>query len=183
MIITLKPASRFIAWALLALIVLLGGFSIPQSVSHAAVSETDGTATNLAEPDPTPREAELLARVAQLEAMLDQATAENKQLAAKLLQQQMTNARLTAAMEIVTRQVEAKDKQIEKQSELIKEMNKTFAEVMEQREELSQALIEERAQHRRAKDAVLRLTENLKRCQAERDKLAAELEALREKTK
>ncbi|MEM9347843.1 MAG: hypothetical protein AAGB26_14630 [Planctomycetota bacterium] len=191
----MKTTVNKLALLLAAIFIFAGGLSALQTTSFAASHLSEREATPSSNADPTPRESKLLARIDELEASLaherdltanlkadlDEEKNNNKSLSAKLDQQLVTNARLSAALEVATRGSEAKSAQIEKQAELIQQQLEHIATVQEQRAELGDALIKERSEHRRAKVSVLRLTESLKACQAERDKLAAELADLRSK--
>jgi len=103
-----------------------------------------------------------LESISQLTSELDAANNANKALQAQLDQSRTTASRAAAGLEIAARDNESKSQQIDKQSELIQQQLGQIADLQSQRGDLSQSLIEARANIRRLSDNYMRIQEQNK---------------------
>lgn len=100
--------------------------------------------------------------IAKLTAELGQANNANKVLQTQLEQSRVTVSQASAGLEIAARDNEQKSQQITKQAELIQQQLGQIADLSSQRGDLSQSLIEARANIRRLSDNYMRIQEENK---------------------
>ena len=115
--------------------------------------------------------------ISALTAELNQANNDVKDLEARNAQLQLTLDRSAAALEIATRENEVKSNNINEQAQLIQDQIAQIAELTSQRGDLSQILIDARAQIRRLSDNYRRIQEENKALEQQLLERTASLEA------
>ena len=120
------------------------------------------------------------ASIAELTSELGQATNANKVLQTQLEQARLTVSQASAGLEIAARDNEQKSQQITKQADLIQQQLGQIADLSSQRGDLSQSLIEARAQIRRLSDNYMRIQEENKSLNQQLLERTAELKKVKD---